>query len=1128
MADLTSGDIQNGAASQELGEMSKATEQVAENTGKLQGLTDASKSLQEQVRELFDSLNDFQKELFIKLTEGDKEAKAAQEASQEALEELVPALQSGDNKEDLKSGKTSYKMTDIAKMSAKYAAGPLLIFSELRAIHEDLLKMLPNADKKAKPKELESESKGKGFKIGKISGIPDMTKALKDFAVGMLVMKLVNKKMITTAMDLVGYAVMKWNDISNNLKGNDKRWKDLNGLMELFGGGIKKLVLSLLILTLAFPLIVLAIPSALLLVGFFNIFGLLGKVSKASFKGIVNLAKAALLMSAAFGAFAVVLWFLGKFVAPNLIPALLGLAAIEIVIWETTKLGKMTKAQTRNFMMFAGGAIMMAAAYALFGFAMNLIAQVGWNFPLVLAGLGVIWYVLNNARQQGKEVGKSSKDFMMFAAGMSLLGIAYFAFGKAISILADVGVIGALKAIPGLFIIYTVIDFTKDLAQKMKECTKDFLMFAAGMAILGVAYMAFGVAINILSGINFSKIPAIAAGMGMIYLIIWGTSEIAKKIQDDMKDFIMFAVGCIVLAVAYMAFGLAIGALSLLSNQLGPAIPVLVAIFAIILLSTLVSKLVENAVVDFVIFAAGCIVLAIAYMAFGLVLNYLSSFSPQQLGMAILSIGLITVIMVASALIGAVILNTGAIVFILAFALASIALSLALMAFSGALLLLAKVGEVPPKQILQALANMGIVMMGLVGLIVPATLALLALPSLMAVGLLLPIALFPLIHATKQLSEFSDKAEGIDKSILALTHVLDFIKGVGLGVRVLVGALALMAVAPIIGAAIGALNTPLAKLAELGQKYSTEDIVNGTFGIAAVFGIFKIITIGSLLKAVTNSAILLAVAPVISMALSEMLKPVSELANLGQAYKVSDMYKGIVGIRSVVLTFALMNTLMLTKAAFSASYVGAIFGQIGNSVQSFSSAMKELSNIKNNYGEDVKTLMGMFNSPAMTGFTASLVSLGFGLSTFGMSLGTTNLIKFRIFSQALNNLSQADSAIDKLIQFSQKADAFESIANSFQSMANSFDRIASKDRKIKGIFDTLSQAKTNIDIMPESTQVAMGGTTFDPAVTDIFNIMSHWDKDGIPIKATIDEETLQIVPDSVNNRTGAIKVRNVK
>jgi DNA repair ATPase RecN len=128
------------------------------------------------------------------------------------------------------------------------------------------------------------------------------------------------------------------------------------------------------------------------------------------------------------------------------------------------------------------------------------------------------------------------------------------------------------------------------------------------------------------------------------------------------------------------------------------------------------------------------------------------------------------------------------------------------------------------------------------------------------------------------------------------------------------------------------------------------------------------------------------------------------------------------------------------------------------------------------------------------------------------------------FVKSINSLTQAEAAIDKLNQLAQSADAFNSIATSLERMATSFDTMSSKESKVRSLFDTLSKAKLEINTVTESTPAAMGGTTFDPSVTKMYNLLENWNINGVPIRANINGDTLKIAPNEVNNRTG-IKTR---
>lgn len=202
--------------------------------------------------------------------------------------------------------------------------------------------------------------------------------------------------------------------------------------------------------------------------------------------------------------------------------------------------------------------------------------------------------------------------------------------------------------------------------------------------------------------------------------------------------------------------------------------------------------------------------------------------------------------------------------------------------------------------------------------------------------------------------------------------------------------------------------------------------------------------------------------------------------------------------------------------------LGAAFAALGGAMNLF--AKLGTPEIQNKINLAVSNASQLFNGLGTIAKNINLLSM-IKLRAAISILNDTTLAKLNHFAVSINKLSDAQGAIDKLNEFAMNADSFNSIATSFERMANAFDSISSKSGKVRSLFDTLSKAKMEVNTLTESTPVAMGGTTFDPAVTRIYDRLEDWNRNGVPIRANINGETLKISPNEVNNRTG-IKTRS--
>lgn len=188
------------------------------------------------------------------------------------------------------------------------------------------------------------------------------------------------------------------------------------------------------------------------------------------------------------------------------------------------------------------------------------------ELPFVYGTLGAVIANAINDKNKGEKKGISGffKGLMEGIGGIAALGVALLAFAGAALIFnfVDWG-----KAVIGMlaFTVFTIgmVALAKTLSKEQKDLTK----FAESSLIMSAALGAFAVSLYIASTLMSMKpinigsvsLPAFDVGGAILALVSFGLFEagmvvIAKKIGNDSGDFLKFAAGSLFMSAALVAF----------------------------------------------------------------------------------------------------------------------------------------------------------------------------------------------------------------------------------------------------------------------------------------------------------------------------------------------------------------------------------------------------------------------------------------------------------------------------------------------------------------------------------------------------------------------------------------------
>lgn len=212
----------------------------------------------------------------------------------------------------------------------------------------------------------------------------------------------------------------------------------------------------------------------------------------------------------------------------------------------------------------------------------------------------------------------------------------------------------------------------------------NLLKGASGIGALGLGIMAFAGAMNIFNGVEWGQA---LKGMVLFAGVVLASIFIAREVNDNVENFLKFAVGVTALSVGFMAFATALVIMDYAMDNILKAITGLGLYMVFISGMVVVAKSVDKAKTDFIKFAISSVILSVGLVAFGGALKILDmTMNPTSAAKAGIALGAILLVFGIVGLVG---LAAGAAIGAIAiFSVSVLTLSIGLMAFGGALLVL--------------------------------------------------------------------------------------------------------------------------------------------------------------------------------------------------------------------------------------------------------------------------------------------------------------------------------------------------------------------------------------------------------------------------------------------------------
>ena len=660
--------------------------------------------------------------------------------------------------------------------------------------------------------------------------------------------------------------------------------------------------------------------------------------------------------------------------------------------------------------------------------------------------------------KKGGGIGDVFSGLAEGAGGLLLLALALLVFAGALVVFGIVDWNSALLGMLSftLFVLGSIL-----LAKLVRKNLDDFALLALGSMILAVGLLAFTFALKVAGSMTLGQVLLGIVVVGLFLLFTLAVSILSTVVNTNVTNFLIMAVGATAMSLSLLVFSLAFkvaGSITIPQIIQGFLVTALFMLFTIAVIA--LSVVVTSAIPSFIALAGGSIVLSVGLVAFSLAL-LVASYVGQKLltdPAAMQAAGLILLVFLGFMALGAIISLVSPMLG--AFAVASILLSVGLVAFSLAVLL--AVSVLKPEMIVQVAAmlpNVTTVFLlmavaGIAALIAVAPIAGFTVASvLMLVGMaafLGAVALMSVVGkvlATIDVLGFLGTTAAIFGS-LALVGLLSLVAMVPLAMFVAASALTLVGMAAFLGtvALMGVVDKAMQQndvLAFLGRSslVFVSMIALGTIATVAIVFV-SMFTAASLALLVGMAAFLGTVAAMRkSWEVMEEVPLGSLLVNIAKLFAL------------VIPLGALATLSMVPIVLFSTA--ATLLGSGMKSMEATTSAMKKIH-------EAMSTLVDEDgNVPSVRSISAVFEAAG------DIKIGVGNMLKIMALSSAASTL--AESFRNSLVIF----DAARSISDHVVDLRSRGIEFSELMEPFKVIFVAVAEAAEGFRGMSKRAAEAM-------------------------------------------------------
>lgn len=1034
------------------------------------GVTDREESLEKLVERLEQSLTDEMKEIIDAINGKNKKGKETKDAaasvfSDEDIEQLSGVVNGGTEEKITppKSGKVA--PNDLSKIDQTAALGSLLIYYKLDEIKQALDPLILKLIKGGVSKD-KSQTGSEGINIADSGNMATMVSSLKEFAKAAILLALIPKGPASAGVTLFEEFVKSMNQMAESV--DAKKQEDFAKSLSSMSESIKKLAGACLLLSVSIIFIAISVPAMLLLKEVVRLAGEAGELVGSNAMNLAILAVGAVLLAVSFILFGAAFVVMAS-VLPKIPAALLGILAVIGVLAVTLVLGALMSYAIPILAIFPLVAILVAVGYIAMAAAILVLSNIKVDQEKLKKGIDGIKMVLEETIQLGIVCLPLIILMIPFILTAGLMFVGFTALYFALFSLALISFfIGTGEWMDTA--VAKIIKFFKAFG------TEEFLK-TAGLALLGslaiavtsvallIAFVAMTANILLLKAID-----ALITDDSMIPRIM-GEEGAISQIMDNTVALSLKALVATVAAVPLVAFGVVfLVAMASIALAFGAVVLVDKAVSTIKDPKSLGDKSRDL-----------CVNLLLSIMG----LDADGSISAGDLVKG----GLNMVGMTAAA------------VLIVPFAVAAALAMVSLLATVESIKALSKIiDSFGPRDVENVMSVMGTIL----GTLAESAEAFkgTSAKTITAMGSLVKDVAEAISTLTDVVLKLKDGIpdEQIDAAVFAIKRICEKLFGNpdvdekgSYNLTVLFKQLAssklkklkadaVAALLPIIDS-IGTLADLVVKVSD-EDKFSQQRIDIGTANIERFLGL--VINVASAMKSLVKVDGGWLGAKLLGN--KSPLEAVEEVVNSGFFDKFTSMIN------------QMSNAADIVGNAKTEEYQGFIdfwkqdFSKMSESSSEFKTAFKNINDAFKNV-----------NDKALDAYERFI----------------------RISTMDTSGATQTISSLTTLANLSPK---FVAIADAFSKMASSMETMAKKTGKLNEMFDKMKKAEKTATAMANVSEgnisTNSNAVQGDNSIGLLYAIVDSWNRNGVPVRASINSAEGKIEPDNVNNKTGISDRRN--
>lgn len=1043
----------------------------AGNTTAKDGVTDKEESLEKLVERLEQSLTDEMKEIIDAINGKNKKGKETKNAaanmfSEEDIEQLSGVVNGGTEEKITppKSGKVA--PNDLSKIDQTAALGSLLIYYKLDEIKQALDPLIAKLTKGGSVSKENTPNGNESISLANGEGLGAIINHLREFSKVAFMLALVPKKAAEAGLNLFINFVETLNKVVKDVDVNEQK-KFADTLLTLTES-VKRFAGICVLLAVTLPFILIAIPAMMLLKVVVRLAGEAGELAGNNAINFAILAVGAVVLSVAFILFGAAFVVMAA-VLPKVPRAILGILAVLGVLAITLALGALMAYAIPILAIFPLVAILVAVGYMAMAAAILVLSNLKVDQEKLKKGIDGIKMVLEETVQLGIACLPLLILMVPFilTAGLMFVGftVLYFALFSLALISFFIGTGEWIDVAVAKIVKFFEAFGTQEFLKTAGLALLGSLAIAVASVALVIAFVSMTVNILLLKAID-----ALITDDSMIPRIM-GEEGVISKIMDNTVALSLKALVATVAAVPLAAFGVVfLAAMASVALAFGAVVLVDKAVNAIKDPKSLGDKSRDL-----------CVNLLLSIMG----LDADGSISAGDLVKG----GLNMVGMTAAA------------VLIVPFAVAAALAMVSLLATVESIKVLSKViDSFGPGDVQNVMSVMGVIL----GTLAESaeTFKGTSAKTITAMGTLVKDVAEAISTLTDVVLKLKDGIpdEQIDAAVFAIKRICEKLFGNpdvdekgAYNLTVLFKQLASSKLKSLKADAVAALLPiidSIDTLADLVVKVSDEDqfsqqrIDLGVANIERFLGL--VINVASAMKSLVKvdggwfGAKLLGN--------KSPLEAVEEVVNSGFFDKFTIM------INQMSATANIVGNAKIEEYQGFIDFWKQDFSRMSESSSEFKAAFRNINDAFKSVNDKTLDAYERF---------------------------------IRISTMDTSGATQTISSLTTLANLSPK---FVAIADAFSKMASSMDTMAKKTSKLNEMFDKMKKAEKTATAMANVSEgnIPTGGGAVqgDNSIGLLYAIVDSWNRDGVPIRATINSAESKIEPDNVNNKTGMSTRRN--